>query len=156
MAGETKTKDMEIEKETQQQSGSGLESSSCSPDYVPFGDEWRAFVTKMRKADIVEMLRKSLMGEQIMKSELENIASASMARGNEKPVDAATGCSRHWRDSCFMHSDAEDVADHAANEAIGYRPSSRIFFLRMAIGKIADAIQQMEEDENSQDMESPQ
>jgi len=69
---------------------------------------------------------------------------------DEKPVDAATGCSRHWRDSCFMHSDAEDVADHAANEAIGYRPSSRVFFLRMAIGKIADEIQQIEEDENDQ------
>ena len=57
-----------------------MESSSCSPDYVPFGDDWRAFAMKMRKADMVEMLRKSLMAEQIMKSELENIASASMAK----------------------------------------------------------------------------
>ena len=35
-------------------------SSSCS-EYVPFGDEWRAEVMKMRKADIIEMLRKSLI-----------------------------------------------------------------------------------------------
>jgi len=48
--------------------------------YIPFGDEWRGFVMKFRKADLVEMLRKSLMGEQMMKSELENIASASMAK----------------------------------------------------------------------------
>jgi len=29
-------------------------------EYVPFGDEWRAEVMKMRKADIIEILRKAL------------------------------------------------------------------------------------------------
>jgi len=76
-AGATKTKDMEIEKENQQQSGSGLESSSCSPDYVPFGDDWRAFVMKVRKADMVEMLRKSLMRGRLLEDELTNIAAAT-------------------------------------------------------------------------------
>jgi hypothetical protein len=33
-------------------------------EYIPFGDEWKKEVMKLRKADIVEMLAKALQAQQ--------------------------------------------------------------------------------------------
>ena len=57
---------MESETKTNNGAESGSSPSPCShpQEYVPFGDEWRKEVMKLRKADLVEMLRDALVDRQ--------------------------------------------------------------------------------------------
>ena len=58
---------------------------------------------------------------------------------------------KQWRSSCFMHSDAEDVIDRAANEALGYHPKSRVAFLKVVLAELKDLIDEFEETHGSED-----
>lgn len=49
----------------------GTSEAPCSVDYVSFGDEWRMEIMKMRKCDIIEMLRAALLTAQELEDDID-------------------------------------------------------------------------------------
>lgn len=75
------------EKPDQLQAESGSSAPPCSPDYVPFGDEWRKEVMKLTKAQLVEWFRDALIARKACEDELRNIEKASPDLWEMEPDD---------------------------------------------------------------------
>lgn len=68
-------------------------------DYVPYGPEWEAEMMRMRKKDLVDMVRRAIAKEEKFTS--YNKQSTPCSFRAKCPVDKGPGCERVEPRPCF-------------------------------------------------------